>query len=179
MEDIRRFSKLLSLALRHRPEVLGVELDGQGWAAVAAVLSGLVRKDKAWDLALLQRVVRENNKQRFEFSEDGQRIRARQGHSLPVDLALEPREPPERLFHGTVSPALPAIRREGLRRMARHHVHLSADEATARLVGARRGRPVVLTVRAAELARSGVPFYLSTNGVWLVEHVPISYIDNL
>ena len=122
----------------------------------------------------LERVIRENDKQRFELSPDGARIRARQGHSISVDLGLEPRVPPDVLFHGTVARALPAIRHEGLRPMNRHHVHLSPDRDTAIHVGARRGEPVILEIDAAGLHASGEPFYLTENGVWLVGTVPPS-----
>ena len=127
--------------------------------------------------AELEAIVATSDKQRFALSSDGTRIRANQGHSVEVDLALAPATPPERLYHGTVERALGGIRAHGLVRGARHHVHLSADLATATKVGARRGRPVVLVVRAAEMAAAGYAFFRSDNGVWLVEHVPVEFLD--
>ena len=128
----------------------------------------------------LREIVRTSDKQRFAFCTDdihgGTRIRANQGHSIPVDLALAPVAPPDVLYHGTVARFLPSIRREGLRRGQRHHVHLSADRETASRVGSRRGEPVVLTVNAHQMHADGHPFYRSANGVWLTEQVPPKYI---
>jgi putative RNA 2'-phosphotransferase len=56
-------------------------------------------------------------------------------------------------------------------------VHLSPDEATARRVGARRGQPVILVIRAGEMHRDGHAFQVSDNGVWLTAHVPPRYIQ--
>jgi putative RNA 2'-phosphotransferase len=124
----------------------------------------------------LEQVVRENGKQRFSFDETGRRIRANQGHSVEVDLELEAQDPPEVLYHGTGSGSLAAVLSQGLLRMSRHHVHLSSDVETARAVGARHGRPVVLTVDAGAMARAGLLFYRSANGVWLTDHVPPAYL---
>ncbi|WP_091448222.1 RNA 2'-phosphotransferase [Actinokineospora iranica] len=179
MEDknIIRLSKRLSLVLRHAPESVGITLDRAGWVPVDDLLAALARHGARMSRDLLERVVAENDKSRFAFDETGTRIRASQGHSVPVDLGLSPAEPPETLYHGTVAAALPAIRAQGLRPMSRHDVHLSATRDTAVRVGARRGKPVVLTVAAAAMAADGHVFYLSANGVWLVARVPVQYLD--
>jgi putative RNA 2'-phosphotransferase len=130
----------------------------------------------ALDRATLDRVVGENDKQRFALSADGRRIRASQGHSVAVELGLEPREPPAVLFHGTADRNLDSIRAEGLRPGRRTHVHLSADEATATAVGRRHGRPVVLRVHAGRMHAAGHAFYRSDNGVWLTARVPAADI---
>lgn len=119
----------------------------------------------------------ENDKQRFAFDETGLRIRANQGHSAEVDLELKEAHPPERLYHGTVSRFLAAIRAEGLKKMNRHDVHLSSDVQTASKVGQRRGEPVILVIDSARMAADGHKFRLSANGVWLTDHVPPEYIE--
>ena len=179
MADDVRFSKRLSLWLRHKPEAGGLSLDESGWAETAQVLAALERVGLGGGESRLLRVVRENDKQRFELSQDGRRIRARQGHSVAVALDWPEAAPPEFLFHGTVAKALDAIRAEGLKPMARHHVHLSPDEETARKVGARRGQPVILTVRAGAMAAEGRRFYLTANHVWLTDAVPPEFILGL
>ena len=165
-----RLSKRLAYVLRHDPGSVGVALDPQGWADVDALLAALARTGPSVSRADLERVVAGSDKQRFAL--EGGRIRAQQGHSVPVDLGLAPVAPPETLFHGTVARSLPAILAEGLRPQGRHHVHLSPDVVTARAVGSRRGRPVVLEVAAGRLSRAGQAFYRSGNGVWLVDAVP-------
>lgn len=174
-DDIRR-SRFLSLVLRHRPEAADLALDAEGWTEVETLLRGAHGQGLILTRDDLERVVRTNDKQRFELSPDGSRIRARQGHSVSVDLGLTSRTPPDVLFHGTVANALPAIRREGLRPMKRHHVHLSPDRETASHVGARRGAPLILVVDAAGLHATGVPFYHTENGVWLVDAVPPAFL---
>ena len=129
--------------------------------------------------AELEEVVGRNDKRRFAFDESGTRIRAQQGHSIPVDLGLEPVEPPSVLYHGTGECSVQTILENGLYKMGRHHVHLSPDVAAAKKVGSRRGRPVVLEVEAGDMHREGWTFYLSGNGVWLVEHVPPRYLRRI
>ncbi|MEN9936127.1 MAG: hypothetical protein RLZZ387_2706 [Chloroflexota bacterium] len=172
-----RVSKFLSQVLRHNPGKIGLTLDPQGWADVDALLEGARRGGVDLDRETMLRVVAENDKQRFALSEDGRRIRASQGHSVTVDLALEPQTPPEALYHGTATRFLGSIVREGLRRGSRQHVHLSADHATAVRVGRRHGEPVVLLVRAGAMAADGHRFYRSANGVWLADHVPPAYLE--
>ncbi len=166
-----KLSKLMSYGLRHRPDELGLELDPQGWVSVEALLVGLRARGKQVDRVDLERVVRDNDKQRFAFSDDGLRIRANQGHSVKVDLGYAPRVPPDVLFHGTATRFLDSILEQGLLPRGRHHVHLSADLATARTVGARHGKPVILEVAAGRLHAAGQPFWISDNGVWLAERV--------
>ncbi len=172
-----RTSKFLSKYLRHRPEGLGLALMPGGWVEVDALLAASARKGMPISRAELEEVVARNDKRRFAFDETGGLIRAQQGHSAPVDLELEPAAPPATLYHGTPESNLQAILEGGLLKMRRHHVHLSPDEATAKAVGGRRGRPVVLTVNAGEMHRDGSVFYRSGNGVWLVESVPPRYLS--
>jgi putative RNA 2'-phosphotransferase len=174
-----RVSKFLSRHLRHAPEDLGLTLQPGGWVSVAELLAGCARAGLALTRDELREVIETSDKQRFSFDETGERVRANQGHSSEVDLQLEARVPPDVLYHGAPEGVVPAILAEGLKRMARHHVHLSPDVPTARKVGARRGRPVILEVDAAAMGRDGVVFYCSANGVWLVDEVPARYLRAL
>lgn len=160
--------------LRHRPELIGIHLDEGGWVAVDELLAGLAAHGTPMTRAQLERIVSTSDKQRFALR--GGRIRASQGHSVPVDLGLTPVPPPAVLFHGTPERNVEPILRDGLRRGARHHVHLSPDVATATRVGARRGRSRVLAVDAAAMSRDGWVFLRSENGVWLVDAVPPAYL---
>ena len=175
--DLVNTSKYLSLVLRHKPEAIGLELDQAGWAFVEDLLEKSGAAGRPLTLDQLEAVVRENDKQRFRFDPTGARIRAVQGHSISVAQGYKPLEPPERLYHGTAARYLVSIRREGLTAQGRNHVHLSGDEATARQVGRRHGRPVVLVVRSGEMARDGRRFFQAANGVWLTTHVPPGFID--
>ncbi|WP_246576783.1 RNA 2'-phosphotransferase [Actinospica durhamensis] len=172
-------SKFLALVLRHDPGKVGVELDGAGWVAVDVLLAAAGAHGRRISRAQLDRVVAQNDKKRFEFDEAGARIRASQGHSVPVELGYAPSEPPEVLYHGTATRYLESIFRDGLVPGKRHHVHLSADTATAVKVGTRHGKPAVLTVAAARMRADGHEFYCSTNGVWLTEKVPTGYLGRV
>ncbi|MEU6893228.1 RNA 2'-phosphotransferase [Streptomyces sp. NPDC046557] len=176
MDDRRavKVSRYVSKHLRHQPERIGLVLDPQGWVAIDELLEAAAAHGFSVGRAELDHVVATNDKQRFAV--EGTRIRANQGHTVAVDLDLPEAEPPAYLYHGTVAPALDAIRSEGLRPMARHHVHLSTDRETATRVGARRGRPVVLAVDAAAMHAAGHVFRVSANGVWLVDAVPPRFL---
>lgn len=169
-------SKFLALVLRHNPGKIGIELDAAGWVPVDTLLAALHARGRDLTREQLDRVVADNDKKRYEYDESGTRIRASQGHSVPVDLGYAPAEPPATLFHGTATGTVEAIFREGLKPGRRHHVHLSADVETATRVGARHGKPAVLTVDAARMRADGHLFYRSTNGVWLTEHVAPAYL---
>ncbi|MFG3662279.1 RNA 2'-phosphotransferase [Streptomyces sp. NPDC047706] len=169
-----KVSKYLSKHLRHQPESIGLTLDKGGWVEIETLIAAASAHGFRFTRDELDHVVAANDKRRFAV--EGTRIRASQGHSVEVDLALPQATPPPYLYHGTVASNLDAIRAEGLRPMNRHHVHLSADRETATRVGARRGRPVVLTVDAGAMHRAGHVFQVSANGVWLTKAVPPRYL---
>ncbi|MFI0238494.1 RNA 2'-phosphotransferase [Streptomyces sp. NPDC016845] len=169
-----KVSKYLARHLRHQPDRIGLTLDEAGWVEIDALLAAATAHGFHVSRVELDWVVAENDKRRFSI--EGTRIRANQGHTVDIDLGLAAAEPPAYLFHGTVDRFLDAIRTEGLAPMSRHDVHLSVDRETATRVGARRGRPVVLTVDAGAMHRAGHTFRVSANGVWLTAAVPPEYL---
>lgn len=173
----KRISKFMSLILRHQPDLVGIEPDPRGWVPVEALLEGMARKGMRIDRATLDEVVHTNDKQRFAYDAEGALIRANQGHSYPVDLGYSATEPPAALFHGTATRFMEAILAEGLQRMNRHHVHLSANRETALKVGQRHGKPVILVVASGQMHTDGHRFEVSENGVWLTEAVPTRYLS--
>ncbi|HEY3831728.1 MAG TPA: RNA 2'-phosphotransferase [Acidimicrobiia bacterium] len=172
-------SKFLALVLRHDPARIGLELDGDGWADIDDLLLRARQHGMTMTEPDLRHIVATNSKQRFVLDDARRRIRANQGHSIAVDLGLQPLDPPDRLFHGTAHRTVAAIERAGLLPMQRQHVHLSADAATARVVGARHGAPVVFVVNALRMNTDGHAFFRSANGVWLVAEVPAIYLARL
>ncbi|MEM5518977.1 RNA 2'-phosphotransferase [Henriciella sp. AS95] len=171
-----RESKFLSLVLRHKPEEIGLQLDKHGWVRVDELLRKLKKANRKLSRDELIQLVENNDKKRFTLSEDGLRIRAAQGHSIDVDLGLEPQCPPDELYHGTASANLDAIFSEGLISGRRHQVHLSLDPDTAKRVGQRHGKPVVLRVEAQRMFNDGFEFFRADNGVWLTAKVPATYL---
>lgn len=170
-----RLGRFLSLVLRHDPGAAGITLDEHGWADVEQLLVGVKGTGRRIDMETLERIVRENNKQRYAFNDDHTKIRASQGHSIQVDVELQEKEPPKYLYHGTATRFFPAIQKEGIRKMSRQYVHLSGDFETAMAVGRRHGIPMVITIDAAAMGRDGVKFYRSENGVWLCGEVDPKY----
>ncbi|MEN7551770.1 RNA 2'-phosphotransferase [Rapidithrix thailandica] len=171
-----KLSKFLSLVLRHQPETIGIQLDENGWTEVATLLEKMNKYGKKIHLKQLHEVVATNNKKRFAFNGDQTLIRANQGHSVKVDLGYSPQQPPETLFHGTGHRSVDSIFRTGLEKRDRHHVHLSVDEQTARKVGQRHGKPVILEVLSGQMYKDGFEFFVSDNGVWLTEKIPAIYL---
>ncbi|WP_366665028.1 RNA 2'-phosphotransferase [Microcoleus sp. bin48.metabat.b7b8b9.023] len=178
MNDARliKISRYLSKHLRHAPARIGIQLAPGGWISVGELLDACQKNNFSVQLYELKEVVAQNDKQRFSFDSTGTLIRANQGHSVEVDLQLEPAVPPDILYHGTGKTAVKSILSEGIRKMSRHHVHLSADIQTARKVGARHGIPAVLIVDTAAMQCDGHTFYCSDNKVWLVDMVPPNYL---
>ena len=174
--DTASTSKFLSLVLRHKPETIGISLDEHGWAEVDRLIAGIA-KTREFHMGLLEEIVRTDKKQRYSFNEDKTRIRANQGHSIPVDVQLEHVEPPEFLWHGTGEKYVASIKKTGLIPKGRLYVHLSSDPKTARDVGRRHGKPVVCRVLAGRMQEEGCPFFRSKNGVWLTEKVPAKYLE--
>lgn len=171
-KHLKKKSKFLSLVLRHSPGKIGIELDDAGWADVKTLL-----RKAGMNMNLLEEVVETNNKKRFEFNDSKTKIRARQGHSVKIDLGYEPVGPPEYLYHGTATRFLDDIKKGGLKSMNRHHVHMSPDEDTAANVGTRHGVLAMLRVRANDLAKTGTKFYKTDNNVWLTNEVPPEYLE--
>ena len=176
---LESISKFLSLVLRHKPEQIGLSLDSEGWASIDDLVNLANVAGQPLDRKTIEVIVALSEKQRFALSQDGQRIRANQGHSINVSLGLQPKVPPDQLYHGTASRFLKSIQMSGLHSAERLQVHLSTDSTVAEQVGARHGRPVVLIVDAKAMSAAGHVFYLSQNGVWLTEAVPPQFIRNL
>lgn len=178
MTSLKSTSKFISLILRHKPETIGITLDDHGWADTKELIEG-VNKTHPLTMEILEEIVRTDEKQRYSFNEDKTRIRANQGHSIPIDADLTETEPPEVLYHGTGEKSVSSIEQQGLKPMSRLYVHLSKDAETARTVGSRHGKPVVYIVLAGEMHRDGYPFFLSANGVWLTREVPVRYLQRI
>ena len=171
-----KISKYLSYHLRHHPHMLGLKLAPGGWVEVEQLLKAAKKNKFPISQSELHYVVYNNDKQRFSFDFTGTLIRANQGHSIKVDLQLEPETPPAILYHGTYLGAVTSILERGLQKMGRHHVHLTKDWHTAKKVGGRRGKSVLFEIDAEAMHQEGFEFYCSDNGVWLVDTVPPQYL---
>ena len=175
--DLTNVSKYLSLILRHKPDVIGITLDEHGWANINDLILGLEQNNPGFNMEVLEEIVKTDSKQRYSFNEDKTLIRANQGHSIPVDVELEEKEPPEFLYHGTGEKYVSSINQHGLIPKSRLYVHLSKDIETAKNVGKRHGKEVVYLVNSKQMYEDGYKFYLSVNGVWLTKQVPVKYLQ--
>ena len=170
--------KYIALILRHKPEVIGITLDEHGWANVEELIDG-IRKNNDFNMEMLEEIVKSDNKQRYSFNEDKSLIRANQGHSIPVDVELEKKNPPDVLYHGTAVKYEGFIDEQGLKAKSRLYVHLSVDVETATNVGKRHGKTVLYKVLAGDMQKAGYDFFLSANGVWLTKSVPCEYLEKM
>ena len=160
--------KKLSYLLRHDKSYTFGE---HGWRAVSDLVA-----NHGFTMEELREIVATNNKQRYEFSEDMTSIRARQGHSIQVDVELAEATPPDMLYHGTAKAFVESIMSQGIQKGKRLYVHLSSTIEATTKVGARHGEPVVLCIDAKRMHEDGIKFFLSRNGVWLTEFVDAQYI---
>lgn len=174
-KEFNEISKYFSFILRHKPETIGLTLNKEGWANVAELIEKTI--DFNLSKELIDVVVETNEKQRFKLSDDKLKIRANQGHSIDVDLNLCAKQPPHFLLHGTAERFMGSIENEGLCKQKRHHVHLSESAIVAEAVGSRYGKPILLRIDSKEMAKHGFEFYKTINNVWLVDHVPVEYIN--
>lgn len=180
--NLQNLSKFMSLILRHKPEAAGITLDEHGWANVNELINGIVKTDSNYiglNINIIEEVVKTDNKQRYSFNEDKTLIRANQGHSIPVDVELEKKEPPEYLYHGTGRKYVDSINKQGLIPKSRLYVHLSKDTETAVDVGKRHGEVVLYMIKSREMHQNKYEFYLSENGVWLTKEVPVRYMEEV
>lgn len=179
-KQTRNLSKFISLILRHKPEIINLTLDEHGWAYVQELIKGINRsKGQIIDQELLEEIVRTDEKQRYSFNEDHTLIRANQGHSIPVDVELEEKNPPDILWHGTGDKYVASIDKQGLIPKGRLYVHLSSDIDTARKVGSRHGKPVIYSIDCGQMSEDGYRFFLSANKIWLTKEVPARYLKKI
>jgi putative RNA 2'-phosphotransferase len=180
--NLNNLSKYMSLILRHKPEAACITLDEHGWANVDELINGIVKTDSKYiglNIDIIEEIVRMDDKQRYSFNEDKTLIRANQGHSIPVDVELEKKEPPEFLYHGTGRKYVDSINKQGLIPKSRLYVHLSKDTETATDVGKRHGEVVLYMIKSKEMHQNQYEFYLSENGVWLTKEVPVEYMEEI
>ncbi|HBJ1650855.1 TPA: RNA 2'-phosphotransferase [Clostridium botulinum] len=172
-------SKFMSLVLRHKPQEIGLKLNQYGYMSVKDLINGMNNKGYNITKEDIERIVKDDDKQRYSFSSDKLNIRANQGHSININLELEEKEPPIVLYHGTSTKFLENILNEGIKKQKRQYVHLSNDIETATKVGKRHGELVILEVNTQQMHEQGNKFYLSKNGVWLTDFVPRKFINIL
>lgn len=179
MEKHVKLSRFLSLVLRHKPEEIGLTLDDQGYLPVDELIQGINNTGRMIDKRILDEILSSDDKQRYSYDYTGTKVRANQGHSIEVNLGLQKKTPPTILYHGTSEKFVRAIEKEGLIRKTRTYVHLSKDIETAKDVGSRRGEPVIFEIDTESMIKDDYEFYVSENGVWLTEKVPVQYLSKL
>lgn len=177
--NLQKISSYMCLILRHKPEAIGITIDEHGWVNIQDLINGISEKNPGFNREILDKIVETDKKNRYSISSDGFLIRANQGHSIPVDVELEEKEPPEYLYHGTGEKYVESIDKIGLIPKSRLYVHLSYDGKTAKNVGERHGKAVIYHVKSGEMYKDGYKFYLSVNGVWLTKRVPVKYLEKV
>lgn len=178
-KQLTNLSKFLSFILRHKPETVNLSLDSEGYVNINQLISN-INNNSEYHItrSTLDHIVATDSKQRYSYNSTKTKIRANQGHSIPVDLNLTAQIPPEILYHGTSKRFLDSILSDGLKPMSRQYVHLSSDSTTAAMVGKRHGdSPIIFMIKTKPLIDSGYKFYLSENKVWLTDYIPAKYLS--
>lgn len=179
MSKHEKLSVFISLLLRHKPEIVGLALDDQGYLQVDQLIKGVNNIGRFIDKNILEEIVMTDNKQRYSYNSDYTKIRANQGHSIEVNLGLLECQPPKKLYHGTSDKYVNLILDSGLKKQGRQYVHLSENIDTATSVGSRRGKPVILLVNSYKMYKDGYKFFKSENNVWLIDSVSKEYLEVL
>ncbi|MDO5088284.1 MAG: RNA 2'-phosphotransferase [Leptotrichiaceae bacterium] len=175
--ELKQLSKFISLILRHSPDEIKIKFDKYGWADIEELIGGINKTgNQKIDFKILEKIVNTDDKKRYQFNEGRTKIRACQGHSLKVELELEPVKPPKILYHGTAERNMVSIKREGLKKGNRQYVHLSEEIETVYNVGKRHGKPCIIIVMADKMYKDGKKFYVSKNKVWLTENIETEYL---
>ena len=174
-----KLSVFISLILRHKPQVINIVLDEQGYANVDELIKGVNDSGRNLTQEILENIVKTDDKGRYSFNANKTKIRANQGHSVNVDVGLKEVIPPKVLYHGTAERNLDSILMNGIKKMNRLYVHLTDNLETAKKVGKRHGKPIVLAINTKKMIKDGYRFYLSDNGVWLTDFIPKGYIEDL
>ena len=175
-----KLSKYLSYLLRHNPGDLDLNMDSNGWVSCKELIEKIHKQGRyIINLDILKLIVRDDDKQRYAFSKNGEYIRANQGHSINVNMEYTPVTPPDVLYHGTDSRFMTNIMESGgLSPMSRQYVHLSKDITTALAVAIRHGNtPIIFHLDAKRMHKDGIKFYKSENNVYLCDYVPQCYLN--
>lgn len=171
-----KISKYISYLLRHHPEEGNITLDEEGYADTSALIAAVRKEFDEFDMPYLEKIVAEDEKTRYSFTDDKSKIRANHGHSVKgISPGLKEVAPPDVMYHGTAERFMDSIREQGILKMSRLYVHLSADEETAEEVGRRHGKPVIISIDTKKMHEDGLKFYNSANGLWLTDTVPVKY----
>lgn len=171
-----RLSRFLSLVLRHKPESVGIELDPAGFVDLDA-LAAAIAAQPGWPGVTTEAIRRlaQQDARRYELA--GPRIRARYGHTVPIETPGTPVIPPEWLYHGVPPSSLETLRADGLRPLDRQFVHLSATRQDALAIATRHSsEALVVTVLARRASDDGVQFYHASSGIYLTRHVPPQFL---
>ena len=171
-------SNYLSSIMRHKPEIIDVQLDEYGWADVEKIVSG-IRKTHELNIELLEKIVETDEKHRYSFNFDKTLIKANYGHSVPINIEPLLAVPPKDLYHGTADKYMESIDSQGIFAKSRNYVHLSSNIENAINVGRRHGNPVVYKIATEDMQADGYKFYKAESGVWLTKEVPLKYITKL
>lgn len=179
MEKHQKLSVFISLILRHKPEVIGLTLDDEGYLEVNKLIEKINESGREIDLKILNEIVVTDNKKRYSFNEDKTKIRANQGHSIPVNLSLKKAVPKGPLYHGSSEKSKELIAQLGLIKGSRNYVHLSENLETAIQVGSRRGKPIVYQIDYNKMLEDNFELWISENNVWLSNDIPPKYLTLL
>ena len=172
-----RLSRLLTAALRHKPQDFNLRLQEDGFVDLEEVASQRAFRKHGASPRMLAAVSTQLSKKRFVFKLAGRQVfvAASHGHSkgilrsLAIFEQLTVTTAPSLAFHATQFRKWAGISANGLRSMDREHVHLAlqADQES----GLRQDQDLLLVVRARAMVAAGITLLRSATDVLLTPGV--------
>jgi putative RNA 2'-phosphotransferase len=173
-----KISKAISLYLRHNPQGLKIKLDLDGWTDLDEFCNKISLKFR-YEVtpSLIEELMNNSPKKRFEINLDKKIIRARYGHSVEISPSYELLTSPVALYHGTASTNKESILSNGLAPKTRLYVHASSDIELAILTAKRWSSEIVIfTINTKKMLLDGVKIYIAGEGIYLIKYVDSKYL---
>jgi len=174
-EKVEKLGRLISGILRHFPDKFGLNMDKNGWVNSESLVRAVRRRYRWANRWIIKALIYSDEKKRYELSDD--KIRARYGHSVDVELSDMPEAQEDVLYYGTSEEEAQRMVEIGIKPVNQTFVHLSTtiekSEEVARL---RTDSPIILEVDAKGARRDGIRIVKANEIIALAKEIPAKYI---
>ncbi len=169
-----KLGKIISGAMRHFPQDLGLNMDEYGWVSLKE-LTSVIEKKYEWARPYhVDAMFKTDDKGRYE--KKGDMVRARYGHSVHINPDYAHFEG-DILYYGTSEEEADRILEIGLKPVNQHFVHLSKNiEEAVKVACIRTEHPVIIEVDAKKARDSGIDI-LDAGPVCLTSRIPPEFIQ--
>ncbi len=173
-EQTERLGRFISGALRHFPDDLGLAMNQHGWVDIDVLCDAMRTRYKWSNKEKLFSIIESDEKGRYEVK--GNKIRARYGHSVDIDLDYPENTLPE-IYYGASREEVDILLEKGIKPIKQRYVHLSTSVEKAQEVASIHTEdPVLLVINAEEARNDGVALLAATENIVLAEEIPAKYL---